>query len=233
MRPFNFVQGRRAVRATPPRHVRRGRFLSSRAHAVRLFRLWYRACDGSWAPLALTCATFLASARATNRSRIPCIVAAGLHGNIEHTGSFKDRDRHFDCHFTRCKGRDRTMRPLPCSLATLALRRPSGPLHRNCAKRTRQTRTGSVEQAHLDHPALRCTACACPTLPLSIFFCRCPCVCLLEAVHSQGRSLSRRLVQARSRRHSLVHPPLARIAASPQAAATCSFRSCSLVPQPH
>ena len=89
----------------------------------------------------------------------------------------------------------------------------------------------------------RCTACACPTLPLSIFFCRCPCVCLLEAVHSQGRSLSRQLVQrlkcdarglvqARSRHHSLVHPPLARIAASPQAAATRSFRSRSLVPQP-
>jgi hypothetical protein len=86
-------------------------------------------------------------------------------------------------------------------------------------------------------------ACACPTLSLSIFFCRCPCVCLLEAVHSQGRSLSRQLVQrlkcdarglvqARSRHHSLVHPPLARIAASPQAAATRSFRSRSLVPQP-
>ena len=127
--PSISFKGRRAVRATPPRHVRRGRFLSSRAHAVRLFRLWYRACDGPWAPLALTCATFLASARATKRSRIPCIVAAGLHGNIEHTGSFKDRDRHFDCHFTRCKDRDRTMRPLPCSLATLALRRPCGPLH--------------------------------------------------------------------------------------------------------
>ena len=59
---------------------------------------------------------------------------------------------------------------------------------------------------------------------------------MLEAVHSQGRSLSRQLVQrlkcdarglvqARSRHHSLVHPPLARIAASPQAAATRSFRS--------
>ena len=66
---------------------------------------------------------------------------------------------------------------------------------------------------------------------------------MLEAVHSQGRSLSRQLVQrlkcdarglvqARSRHHSLVHPPLARIAASPQAAATRSFRSRSLVPQP-